>query len=97
MESATVAQRTDDEQSRRLAEDALQALSASPIPDLEVRARLVLCAYYSDRDLTAAEAQVTAMQSLLPRLVNASLRAGVLTCRGGVRSEGARMSKRGPV
>jgi diguanylate cyclase (GGDEF)-like protein len=84
VENATVAQRTDGEQSRRLAEEALQALGANPDPDLEVRARLVLCSYYSDRDLAAAEAQITVMQSLLATLVNTSLRAGVLTCRGGV-------------
>ncbi len=75
---------TDDEQSRRLAEEALQALVTIPDPDMEVRARLVLCKYYSDRDLKAAEAQITVMQTLLAQLKNAGLRAGVLTCRGGV-------------
>jgi tetratricopeptide (TPR) repeat protein len=84
VENATVAQRSNDEQARRLAEEALQALAANPDPDLEVRARLVLCAYYSDRDLGAAEAQVTFMQAQLTRLTNSSLRAGVLTCRGGI-------------
>jgi diguanylate cyclase (GGDEF)-like protein len=84
VENATATQRSDSEQSRRLAEQALQSLVASPDPDLEVRARLVLCAYYSDRDFSAAETQITLMQPLLPRLVNASLRAGVLTCRGGL-------------
>jgi diguanylate cyclase (GGDEF)-like protein len=84
VENATIAQRSDDEQARRLAEEALQALAANPDPDLEVRARLVLCAYYSDRDLGAAETQVTFMQAQLTRLTNASLRAGVLTCRGGI-------------
>ncbi|MEO8307703.1 MAG: diguanylate cyclase [Pseudomonadota bacterium] len=84
IERATAAQRSDSEQSRRDAEEALQALIANPDPDLEMRARLVLCGYYTDRDASATEAQIATMQSLLPRLANASLRAGLLTCRGGL-------------
>lgn len=84
IERADTAQRTDGEQSRRLAEEAVQALVANPDPDLEVRARLVLCSYYAERDVRAAEAQIATMQSLQSRLTRAGLRAGVLTCRGEV-------------
>ena len=84
VEQADVAQRSDGEQSRRLAEQALAGLATSANADLEVRARLVLCSYYSERDIAATEAQIVAMQALLSRLANPALRAGVLTCRGGL-------------
>jgi diguanylate cyclase (GGDEF)-like protein len=84
VQNATFAERTDDEQSRRYAEEALQALAASPDPDLEVRARLVLCGYYSERDMTAAQSQIATMQAMLPRVAHPGLRAGILTCQGEV-------------
>jgi diguanylate cyclase (GGDEF)-like protein len=81
---ADIAQRADGEQARRLAEQVLQGLVAAPDPDVEVRARLVLCSYYAERDVAATEAQIAAMQALLSRLTNPALRAGILTCRGGL-------------
>jgi diguanylate cyclase (GGDEF)-like protein len=82
--NATAAERTDDELSRRIAEEALKALVANPDPDLEVRARLVLCGYYSERDIPAAQSQIAIMQALLPRVAHPGLRAGVLTCQGEI-------------
>lgn len=79
---ATVALRHDANQTLRLAEQVLQKLAANPDVDQEFRARLLLCDYYSERDLAAFRQQVEIMQSLQPRLKRQGLRAGLLTCRG---------------
>ncbi|MGC4030071.1 MAG: diguanylate cyclase [Steroidobacteraceae bacterium] len=79
---ATVALRHNANQTRRLAEQALQRLAAQPDVDQEFRARLLLCEYYSERDLAALEQQVGMMQGLQARLRRQGLRAGLLTCRG---------------
>jgi diguanylate cyclase (GGDEF)-like protein len=61
---------------------ALTALKATPDPDLEIRTRLLLCEYDSERDLAAAAEQARQMLALLPQAHDAGLRAGVLTCQG---------------
>jgi diguanylate cyclase (GGDEF)-like protein len=61
---------------------ALSALKATPDPDLEIRTRLLLCEYDSERDLAAAAEQARQMLALLPQAHDAGLRAGVLTCQG---------------
>jgi diguanylate cyclase (GGDEF)-like protein len=60
-------------------------LRRQPNADLEIRARLLLCDYYSERDRAAAEQQIAAATALLPRARLPALRAGVLTCQGEVR------------
>ena len=52
-----------------------------PDTDLEIRARLLLCDYYSERDGSAAQQQIDAAATLLLELQLQGLRAGVLTCR----------------
>lgn len=84
VEHGSIAARTDPEDSRRDAETALALLARRPDPDLEVRARLLLCDYYSERDRVAAEREVTLANALLPRVRRTGLRAGVLACRGQI-------------
>ena len=64
---------------------ALAALKATPDPDLEIRARLLLCNYDSERDLSAAADQARLALQRLPQAHDPGLRAGVLTCQGETR------------
>ena len=82
IEHASVAMRSNPEVSKQDAERALQLIRRSPDADLEVRARLLLCDYYSERDAGAAQLQIEAASLLLPAVRRKGLRAGVLTCRG---------------
>jgi diguanylate cyclase (GGDEF)-like protein len=82
IEQGELALRRDAEQGRRLAEQALAQLDRNPQPDQELRARLILCEYFAERDSVAAVQQITAMQRLLGSINRVGLRAGLLTCRG---------------
>ena len=82
IEQAAVAARVDPEVSKRQAESALELLRRDPNADLEIRAHLVLCDYYSERDQAAAEQQIAAATALLPQATRPGLRAGVLNCQG---------------
>jgi diguanylate cyclase (GGDEF)-like protein len=79
---AAVSARVDPEVSKRQAESALELLRRDPNPDLEIRAHLLLCDYYSERDQAAAQAQIAAATALLPQATRPGLRAGVLNCQG---------------
>jgi len=85
IERSTIAMRANPDESKEDAERALQIVSRHPDVDLEIRARLLLCDYYSERDVIAAQQQIDAVDALLPRARRKSLRAGVLTCRGEIR------------
>lgn len=76
--------RRDPEASRRDAEAALEALTHEPDAELEVRARLILCDYLSERDSAAAQREADLAAKLLPSVRRAGLRAGVLDCRGTI-------------
>ncbi len=76
--------RANPESSRRDAEAALALLEHQPDADLEIRARLVLCDYLSERNKAEAEQQISAASSLLPQATRPGLRAGVLSCRGEI-------------
>jgi diguanylate cyclase (GGDEF)-like protein len=82
IELGTVAMRTDPDTSKKEAEQALNIIRSHPDADLEIRARLLLCDYYSERDGGAARQQIEASNALLARAQRKGLRAGVLTCRG---------------
>ncbi|MGH8286289.1 MAG: diguanylate cyclase domain-containing protein [Steroidobacteraceae bacterium] len=82
VERAAIAVRTDPEASRRDAEGALAILARRPDADLEIRARLVLCDYHSERDRSAAEAEISRATALLSRAQRHALRAGILVCQG---------------
>lgn len=85
VERATTAMRTDPELSRRGAEEALRVLSARADADLEIRAHLLLCDYYSERDNGLAEKQQAAAAALLAHARHTALRAGVLNCEGAIK------------
>jgi diguanylate cyclase (GGDEF)-like protein len=76
---------TDPEALSRDARAALVALQENPEPDLEIRTRLLLCDYDSERDLGAAADQAQHALALLPLAHDPGLRAGVLTCQGETR------------
>src|SRR5258708_32687789 len=82
IELGTVAMRTDPDASKQDAEQALDIIRRRPDADLEIRARLLLCDYYSERDGSAARQQIDTANALLPQAQRKGLRAGVLTCRG---------------
>jgi diguanylate cyclase (GGDEF)-like protein len=77
--------RANPEASRRDAEAALVELKRHPDPDLEVRARLLLCDYQSERDGAAAQEQIDLANAQLAQARRPGLRAGVLTCQGEMR------------
>jgi diguanylate cyclase (GGDEF)-like protein len=82
VEQARTSQKRNEEDSRRYAEQALAMLSATPDPDQEFQARLILCEYFNERDPAATAAQIEALELLVPALTRKGLRAGLLTCRG---------------
>jgi diguanylate cyclase (GGDEF)-like protein len=82
IDRAVVEVRTDPEASKRDADAALALLDKQPNPDLEIRARLLVCDYQSERNPAAAQAQVDAVQALLPNAKRTGLRAGMLNCEG---------------
>jgi diguanylate cyclase (GGDEF)-like protein len=79
----------DPEALNRDAQAALAALQSTPDPDLEIRARLLLCDYDSERDLSAAEDQAQRVLAVLPRARDPGLRAGLLICQGETRETAA--------
>jgi diguanylate cyclase (GGDEF)-like protein len=88
IERSTIAMRANPDESKAVAERALEIVSRHPDVDLEIRARLLLCDYYSERDVIAAQRQIDSVDALLPRARRKSLSAGVLTCRGEIRQTG---------
>jgi diguanylate cyclase (GGDEF)-like protein len=82
IEHGTVAMRANPDESKQDAERALQIIRGHPDADLEIRARLLLCDYYSERDGAAAQQQIDAATALLAHAQRKGLRAGILTCRG---------------
>ena len=82
IDAAEQSSRAEPETGRRQAESALELLRRAPDPDLEIRARLVLCDYYSERDRAAAEQQIATATALLPQATRPGLKAGVLDCQG---------------
>ena len=78
----TLAMRTDPDASKRYADRALELLKQRPDPDLEIRARLLICDYESERDTAAAQREIVAATALLPQAKRQGLRAGILDCEG---------------
>ena len=78
------ATRSDPDLSRRLAEEALKTLAQRPDADLEIRAHLLMCDYYAERDRKAAESQIALARAQLPRAKRPGLKAAVLNCEGEV-------------
>jgi diguanylate cyclase (GGDEF)-like protein len=76
--------RTNPEASRRDADSALEILKREPNADLEIRARLLLCDYFSERDTGAARQEIATAMPLLAAAQRPGLRAGLLTCEGEI-------------
>ena len=84
IDRAVIEVRTDPEASKHDSEAALVLLQRQPDPDLEIRARLLLCDYQSERDPAAARVQITAASALLGKATRKGLRAGLLNCEGEI-------------
>lgn len=82
IERAQQAMRNDPDESRRLAEQALQVLQQRPDADLQIRAHLQLCDYHSERNVEAARREIERARALLPQARRPGLRAGLLACEG---------------
>jgi diguanylate cyclase (GGDEF)-like protein len=82
VDRAVIEVRTDPEASKRDADSALALIQRQPNPDLEIRARLLICDYQSERDPDAAQKQIDAVNTLLPKAKRPGLRAGMLNCQG---------------
>jgi diguanylate cyclase (GGDEF)-like protein len=76
--------RGNPDDARRLADDALARLAVRPDADLEIRARLALCDYYSERDLERARDMLARATAQLPLARRGGLRAGVHSCEGEI-------------
>ena len=84
VQQAINAGRSNPEHARRFADEALGLIAARPEPDLEIRAHLVLCDYFMERDLARAREALARAAALLPLAKRRGLRAGVQNCEGEV-------------
>lgn len=84
IDRAAAAVRSSPDDSFQDAQTALKLLADQPQPDLEIRARLLLCDHLSERDRPAAEAEVAKARALLPQATRRGLEAGVLGCEGTI-------------
>ena len=84
IERASAAVRSDPQGSHRDALVALKLLAQAPDAELEIRARLLLCDYFSERDRSIAEMHADRARELLPQAQRQGLRAGVLNCTGAI-------------
>jgi len=84
VQQAIRAGRSQPEESLRLANEALALLAAKPDADVEVRARLVLCDYYSERDLVRAREMLALAAAQVGLVRRGGLRAGVRNCEGEI-------------
>ena len=82
LDQAVEALRTQPDRVFELTGQALAALQAQPDADREMRARILRCDYFNERDRDAARRELEHMQALLPRLRQPGLRAGMLSCEG---------------
>ena len=80
--------RVDPEESRQLAEQALQGLASAPDADLGVWAHLLLCEHHAERSRGDAERHLAAARALLPQVQRAGLRARLLACEGDLQENG---------
>ncbi|WP_331069393.1 tetratricopeptide repeat-containing diguanylate cyclase [Steroidobacter sp.] len=84
IDRAAAAVRSSPEDSVKDLRAALDILVSQPHPDLEIRARLLLCDHLSERDRPAAEIEVAKARALLPKATRRGLEAGVLGCEGTI-------------
>jgi diguanylate cyclase (GGDEF)-like protein len=82
VEQAFVQLRVDPAQAEALATRAIARLRQQPDVDLTIRARLVLCEYFAERDAASAAAEIAAIDALIGQATRKGLASGLLTCRG---------------
>ncbi|HEX4377326.1 MAG TPA: diguanylate cyclase [Steroidobacteraceae bacterium] len=82
VDSAVAELHVDAGAARRDAEAALRVLQRMPDADTEVDARLILAQFYLTRDRAACQAQLDAIETLLPQTTRPGLRSAMLTGRG---------------
>jgi len=82
------ASRSNPDDSMRLANSALEQLAVQPDVDLDIRARLALCDYYSERNLDRARELLAQINAQLPLAHRAGLRAGARNCEGEIHEAG---------
>jgi diguanylate cyclase (GGDEF)-like protein len=87
------ARRANLEDALRLANEALALIAARPDADLEIRARLVLCEYYSENDLERAREMLARATTLLPLAKRGGLRAGVQSCEGEIHESAGEVAR----
>ena len=93
VDRAVIEVRSDPEASKRDADGALALIQRQPDADLEIRARLLVCDYQSERDPAAALKQIEAVTALLPQAKRPGLQAGMLNCEGEVAETAGRNSE----
>ena len=93
VDRAVIEVRSDPEASKRDADTALALIQHQPDPDLEIRARLLVCDYQSERNPAAAQKQIDAVTALLPAAKRPGLQAGMLNCEGEVAETAGRNSE----
>jgi len=93
VQEAIRAGRSNPDHALRLADQALARLAAQPDADLEIRARLALCDYYSERDLDKARDMLARATAQLPLAGRGGLRAGVHNCEGEIHEAAGEYSK----
>src|SRR5258708_31745908 len=76
IEHGTAAMRANPDESKQDAERALDMIRRHPDADLEIRARLLLCDYYSERDTDPPRQQIDAANALPPHTPRHALRPG---------------------
>jgi len=84
VQEAVRAGRSNPDNALKLANEALALLASQPDADLEIRARLALCDYYSERDLDRARDMLARATAQLPLARRGGLRAGVRSCEGDI-------------
>ena len=84
VQEAIRAGRSNPDDALRRANEALALLAMQPDADLEVRARLALCDYFSERDLDRARDMLARATAQLPLARRGGLRAGVHSCEGDI-------------
>jgi diguanylate cyclase (GGDEF)-like protein len=82
LERARAETRIEPEASRRHAEAALQRLATAPNVDQQIRAHVLMCDYYSERDRALALQHIAQARQLLPQAARPGLRARVASCEG---------------
>jgi len=93
VKDAIRAGRSKPDEALRLADGALSLLAARPDADLEIRALLALCDYYSERDLDRAREMLARATAQLPLARRGGLRAGVHSCEGDIHESAGETAK----